>query len=114
MDDEGRGRVMDGSQIDPGQAAGAASTLDVIPHASATLPAPLSDLGERVRDYLDAARSANTHRAYAADWRHFAAWCAEHELAALPAEASTLVLYLTAHAEALKVSTLQRRLVSIA
>src|SRR5215211_5609501 len=58
--------------------------------------------------------SANTRRAYAANWRHFATWCAEHELAPLPAEASTLVLYLTAQAETLKASTLQRRLVSIA
>jgi hypothetical protein len=34
-------------------------------------------------------------------------WCAEHALAALPVETSTLVLYLTAHAEALKVSIAQ-------
>ena len=105
---------MDGSIIDSGRTGGLSSSLDVTTAASAGLPATLDALGERVRGYLDAARSENTHRAYAADWRHFAAWCAAHERPALPAEAATLVLYLTAHAEALKISTLQRRLVSIA
>lgn len=105
---------MDGSQIDSGQTGGATVSLDVVRSTSVGLPAALDQLGERVRAYLDAARSENTHRAYRADWQHFAAWCAEHELASLPAAPETLVLYLTAHAEALKASTLQRRLVSIA
>jgi integrase len=76
--------------------------------------APLDELGDQARAYLDAARSANTHRAYRADWQHFTGWCAEHELAALPASPSTLALYLSAHAGVLKASTLQRRLVAIA
>src|SRR5215211_366898 len=105
---------MDGAMIDSGRMGDLSSTSGAIAPTSAGLPAVLTDLGERVRGYLDAARSANTHRAYRADWEHFVAWCASHELAALPAEASTLVLYLTAHAETLKPSTLQRRLVSIA
>ena len=28
-----------------------------------------------VRDYVSQAKAANTLRAYAADWRHFTAWC---------------------------------------
>ena len=35
----------------------------------------LRDLAERARGYAEAASSANTRRAYAADWTHHAAWC---------------------------------------
>jgi site-specific recombinase XerD len=76
--------------------------------------ASLGELGDQARAYLDAARSVNTHRAYRADWQHFTDWCAERELAALPAAPGTLALYLTEQAGLLKASTLQRRLVSIA
>jgi site-specific recombinase XerD len=81
-----------------------------VPGALATLAA----LGEQARAYLDAARSANTHRAYRADWAAFSAWCHAHDLAPLPASPTTLVLYLTDQARTLKASTLQRRLVAIA
>jgi site-specific recombinase XerD len=69
---------------------------------------------DQARAYLDAARSANTHRAYRADWRHFADWCATNAVSSLPAASGTLIAYLTAHAGWLKASTLQRRLVAIA
>jgi site-specific recombinase XerD len=74
----------------------------------------LTALGEQARTYLDAARAANTHRAYRADWAAFAAWCRQHDLTPLPAMPSTLALYLTDQAGRLKASTLQRRLVAIA
>lgn len=51
-------------------AAASASPLLV----NARLPAHLQDLTERARSYVEAASSANTRRAYAADWQHFAAW----------------------------------------
>ena len=105
---------MDGSDIDAGRDGGAPSVLATVVGTPGGLPAALDALGERARTFLDAARSANTHRAYRADWQHFAAWCADHGLTALPAAASTLALYLTAHAGVLKASTLQRRLVAIA
>ena len=35
------------------------------------LPAHLEQLADRARDYVEAASSANTRRAYAADWKHF-------------------------------------------
>ena len=38
-------------------------------------PPALRDLAERARTYADAASSANTRKAYAADWKHFAGWC---------------------------------------
>lgn len=39
----------------------------------ASLPEHLEKLADQARDYVEAASSANTHRAYAADWRHFCA-----------------------------------------
>src|SRR3954447_15073403 len=102
---------MDVPDIDTGHVPGAASALAVATGAVAGLPATLAALGGQARAYLDAARSANTHRAYRANWAHWTAWCADRELAPLPADPSTLVLYLTDHAGLLKASTLQRRLV---
>jgi hypothetical protein len=87
---------MDGTVMDIELGEGASVTLEAVRGTSTDLPATLDALGEQARAFLDVA------------------WCADHELAALPAEASTLVLYLTAHAGVLKESTLQRRLVSIA
>lgn len=60
-----------------------------------------------------AARAGNTHRAYASDWGQFTAWCAAARRRPLPASPRTVVLYLTAEAQRLKVSTLQRRLSAI-
>ena len=71
-------------------------------------------LGERAREYLADSHAQNTRRAYAADWRAFAAWCADNALEPLPATAATLALYLTDRADALSTATLGRRLVSIA
>jgi site-specific recombinase XerD len=76
--------------------------------------ATLAALGEQARAYLDAARSANTHRAYRSDWAAFTGWCHARDLTPLPASPTTLALYLTDQARALKTSTLQRRLVAIA
>ena len=73
---------MDVSQIDPGRAGASPSSLVSATGTSAGALAPLDALGEQARAYLDAARSANTHRAYRADWQHFTGWCAEHELGA--------------------------------
>ena len=58
-------------------------------------------------------RSHNTNRAYQADWKDFTSWCGFHQLTSLPAEPATIALYLSARADFLKVSTLQRRLVAI-
>src|SRR3954463_7746554 len=102
------------SDSDPGKTDGASSALATTTPASAGRLATLDELGDQARSYLDAARSANTQRAYRADWQHFTDWCSTHALAPLPAAPETLVLYLTAHAGSLKASTLQRRLVAIA
>ncbi len=46
-------------------------------------PAHLAGLADRARGYVEAASSANTRKAYASDWKHFAAWCRRSNLAPL-------------------------------
>jgi site-specific recombinase XerD len=58
------------------------------------------------QDYARANRATNTYRAYRAAWRSFAAWCAEHQRAALPADPLTVADYLAHAAQHHKVSTL--------
>jgi integrase len=60
------------------------------------LPGHLQGLADRARDYVEAASSANTRRAYAADWKHFCAWCRRQNLDVLPPDPQTVGLYITA------------------
>lgn len=83
--------------------------------------AHLANLADRARGYVEAASSANTRKAYAADWKHFAAWCRRSKLAPLPPHPHTVGLYITAcasgsverAAKANSVSTIERRLSSL-
>lgn len=89
-------------------------------HAPA-LPAHLEKLADRARDYVAAATSANTRRAYAGDWKHFAAWCRRQNLSTLPPDPQIVGLYITAQASGAAsvggrpnaVSTIERRLSSL-
>ena len=63
---------------------------------SPPLPAHLRDLTDRARTYVEAASSANTRRAYAADWKHFTAWCRRQNLSPLPPDPQVVGLYITA------------------
>ena len=74
---------------------------------------PLWHTAEAANQYVLAAKSASTRRAYAADWRHFARWCVEHGLASLPAEPATVALYLAALGATHKPATITRRLTAI-
>ena len=92
---------------------------ELLPADEAAL-ARLAPTIERARAFVAQGQAANTARAYAADWAHFSAWCADHGLAALPAAPATVALYLTDLAEPSeagqaprKVSTIQRRLSGI-
>lgn len=80
----------------------------------APTPTSLAVLEGRAADYLAAARSENTRRAYRNDWARFSAWCAERGCSALPAAPYTVALYLTDLVGALSIATLGRHLVSIA
>lgn len=75
------------------------STVDsaaVSSEAVPPLPDHLRTLTERARGYVEAASSANTRKAYAADWKHFTAWCRRSGLSPLPADPQVVGLYITA------------------
>lgn len=74
----------------------------------------LLDLEDRARGYVEASMSASTRRAYAAAWKIFCAWCHEHVLSPLPADAETLAAYLTDRAPHLLPGTLTKHVVAIA
>jgi len=82
---------------------------DLTPAAALELEASL----RRLEDYAAQAWSPNTLRAYRADWRHFSAWCVNHNCDALPATPDTIGLYLGAIAPEMALATLERRLASI-
>lgn len=85
------------------------------------LPAHLEGLAERARDYVEAASSANTRRAYATDWKHFCAWARRQHLDVSPPDPQVVGLYITACASGKvtgdkrpnAVSTIERRLSSL-
>lgn len=88
------------------------------------LPTHLDALADRARGYVEAASSANTRRAYAADWKHFAGWCRRQGFSLMPPDPQTVGLYITALASGAdtntttgakkSVSTIERRLSSMA
>jgi len=85
------------------------------------LPAHLDKLADRARDYVEAASSANTRRAYSSDWKHFASWCRRQGVEMYPPDPQTVGLYITACASGKatgdkkpnSVSTIERRLSSL-
>jgi integrase len=92
---------------------------DAAAEASARLPTHLAGLADKARDYVRAASSANTNRAYEADWRHFNAWRRRQGLSNFPANEPRIVgLYITACASGAasadrkpnSVATIERRL----
>ena len=102
--------------VEPIEAAGATRAA-----GAAGLPVSLDRLAERARSYAEASSSANTRRAYASDWRHFASWCRRQGLDALVPDPQVVGLYIAACASGAtgagaggapggKVSTIERRL----
>jgi integrase len=96
--------------------------LPAVPPQDAKVPVHLERLAETARDYARGAKAAATQRAYAADWRHYTAWCRRKELEPLPPDPQVVGLYLAASAsEPLApgkkpnaVRTIERRLSAIA
>jgi hypothetical protein len=62
------------------------------------VPAHLEKLVETAKDHARGAKAAATQRAYAADWRHYTAWCRRKELEPLPPDPQVVGLYLAASA----------------
>lgn len=74
---------------------------------------PLTPFEDRARAYAANAKSANTRRAYEADWRDFSGWCGTHGAHPMPASPAVVISYLIDRVETVKVATLQRRLAAI-
>jgi integrase len=89
--------------------------------ANPRLPAHLERLADRARDYVEAASSTNTRRAYASDWKQFASWCRRQGVEMFPPDPQVVGLYITACASGRatgekkpnSVSTIERRLSSL-
>ena len=84
--------------------------------ALATLPqrgGSVAELVSAARNYADASRSTNTHRAYAAGWKDFDTFCRQNALQSFPADSQTVALWLTSRAQASAVATLRQRLAAI-
>ncbi|WP_374818690.1 site-specific integrase [Brucella grignonensis] len=87
------------------------------------LPAHLERLADHARKYVEAASSANTRRAYASDWKHFASWGRRQGVEMFPPDPQVVGLYITALASGSaagtatggkkSVSTIERRLSSL-
>lgn len=72
-------------------------------------------LSQRIQHYIEQAQAVNTRRGYQSDWRHYSTWCKAQGVERLPSSPETVAYYLSDLAEhGYKVSTLQRRLSSIA
>jgi integrase len=86
-----------------------------------TLPAHLEGLVETAKSYARGAKADATRRAYAADWRHYGAWCRRKALEPLPPDPQVIGLYLAACAsepavggkKPSAVRTIERRLSAI-
>src|SRR4051812_41028493 len=91
-------------------------TADLPEPVDIRLPSRLDPLVETAKTYARAATAANTHRAYAADWRDYLGWRTRRGLEARPlADVETVGLYLAALASGdgvrrRTVSTIERRL----
>ena len=75
--------------------------------------ADLDALLTRARNYTVHSHAAHTLQNYAADWKHFTAWCTEHGRRSLPAAPETILCYVVALVDRYSVSTIERRLASI-
>ncbi len=74
----------------------------------------IKSLHEETINNLKSSKANNTLRAYKSDFKDFLAFCAKHGLNSLPTEPKIVSLYLTHLSKTSKISTLRRRLVSIA
>lgn len=70
-------------------------------------------MAEQIKDYMSKAKSHSTRKAYQSDWEDFEKWCASKRLTSLPAMPATVAAYLIDRTKILKISSLERRLVSI-
>lgn len=97
-----------------GEAALALRQAQTLPVASEGLSPLLAGEIAAAASYRRRAKSANTLRAYASDWRQFEAWCDDRALEPVPARAEAVATYLAVLAQAGKAdSTIGRHLAAI-
>lgn len=77
-------------------------------HIKFTKESKLSELISSDKNYIHAATSNNTRKAYQSDIRHFIQWGGK-----LPCAADEVIRYLHAFAETLNVRTLSRRITAL-
>ncbi len=80
---------------------------------AADSPTPVEDLLARARAYVTHSHAKNTLDAYAADWKHFSAWCDDHKRRALPASPETVLCCVVDLVDRYTVATIDHRLSSI-
>lgn len=68
---------------------------------------------EQVEEYVKAALSDSTLKAYRTAWNEFISWCEQHEQNPLPASPQTVASYLATIAQTQKASTIQKKLTAI-
>lgn len=100
------------------QAQATAAALLAVVEARPVPAAPVPVLrpvdAERIQEAVDNALAANTLRAYAAQWRVFAAWCTEHGHQELPAHVQTVAAYLSERKLTVALATVRLSVASIA
>lgn len=68
---------------------------------------------DEVKKLIENSISENTKKAYRNDWTQFVEWCLQHQLASMPAEVNTVLLYINELSKRYKYSTIRRKLSSI-
>ena len=72
-----------------------------------------SRLSDKAKKRLASSKSANTLKAYGADWSDFTDWCRAKKCSELPAAPETIVNYMTDLADNAKANTISRRVTAI-
>jgi integrase len=83
-------------------------------HLLQLIAGPIGRAVATAADYATHALGPATQTAYAADWKHFRAWCRDRDIPALPAHPVIVAAYLGSLGETRKRSGLKRRLAAIA
>ena len=91
-----------------------APSLAALVPGQPALPEILNDKIEQAAAYARAARAGATRRAYDSDWAIFTAWCAAHQLVALPATPEVVAVFASDQAVGgLNPATIGRRIAAI-
>lgn len=77
------------------------------------LSTEISELQDEAKKHLANSKAENTKRAYRNDWTQFSEWGEKNGLEVLPADAETIVYYITFLGKTLKASSIKRKMTAI-